>query len=305
MDYKDLIIVGYKGGYGGDIISTLIEQNFNANTNISLFGNPALNRYSYTPQSIACFKGLNTVLNYFHKCLTVRDVKRINNEMKFENEVYGLVALYNFCWDELPDLYNFCWDELPANIIENLAIYYRHKYECLLPRPRVINTHYVEPTPKFFSEAIVETIFPGSKKIRLTCESKYVDYFNALCFYKLDQTIKKEGEIINDSRVTIEDLSSPDRFVFLKEKLEDFIDVDVGRLFFEEDIWVDRVGEQLSDILKTKIVLDKNFISNVYKPANFKILEKMLGAGYLANSIETNLEGFLKYATSKQPTEKL
>lgn len=287
-EYNNLVIISYKGGYGGDLVSTMIEQNFNQKRKIHLFSSPELNRFDYTQGDLNGFKGLNGVLRYLYKCLH-DDVKNVDEEMGYLYKVFKLGEVYNFCWDESPKL-----------IIQNLIEYLRLKYECLRDKPKVINTHYTERPPEPFSAFAVDQVFPSSTKIRLVCEPKYVDYFNALCFFKLDQVIIKPGERLDRSAVTIEDLDDANRHEYLKMQFEDFIDVDVGKLFFEGDEWVDKIQVQLSDILKARIVLNKDFICNTYKPRNAEILECVLGSNYTNNSIDVNLEKFLDYARSKQ-----
>lgn len=285
-DYNNLIIIGYKGGYGGDLISTMIDKNFNRARDYSTPFKPELNRYNHTQDGLSSFKNLTDVLKYFNLCYYY-STNKANNDMSYMCDMFGLEKIYNFCCEALPE-----------QAIQNLITYFRYKYE--MSKPRVINTHYVERPPELFSTFRADWVFPSSTKIRLICEPRYADFFNALCFFKLDQVVVKSGEQLNRSTVTIEDLSGADRHEYLKSSFEDFVDVDVGRMFFEGDEWVDKTQDQLSDILKTKIALDKNFICNEYKPKNSDILKHMLGTKYLDNSVDTNLEKFLNYAKSKQ-----
>lgn len=287
-DYDDLIIISYKGGYGGDLVSTMIDQNFNYKRKINLLSGPQLNRFNYTQGQLNGFKGLNGVLRYLYKCLH-RDVNDVNEEMGYLYKIFNLGEIHNFCWDISPD-----------QIMENLIEYFRYKYDCLRDKPKVINTHYTEKPPGPFSNFTVDQIFPGSTKIRLACEPKYVDFFNALCFYKLDQIIIEPNERLDRSAVTLDDLNDPNRHEYLKNNFEDFVDVDVGKLFFEDDVWVDKIEAQLSDIIGSRIALDKDFICSTYKPRNFEIIEHIFGPNYMSNSIDTNLEKFLDYAKAKQ-----
>ena len=293
--YNDMIIVGFKGGFGGDLFASILDSNFNRKTKIKkqiTYNNSSIDNMHAYPAHLAELKGL-------HYLLFSLDVQLFPNNKTTEDAFiqFHKANFVNRC-------FNMVFDTDPEQIIENIIYYGRTLYEH--NKPKVWCTHYCSRPPATFKNFTMERMFPGSTKLRLWCEPKYHDLFSALAFFKLDEAPinKHTVNMIHNSKINYvvyeEHLTTPDRFDYLNEPFEDFIDIDVGKLFFEDDSNVDIIEKQLSDICGQKIDLNKSYICNEYKVKNNNILETILGPNYLNNSIETNLSLFMKHVRKRE-----
>lgn len=304
-NYSDLVIVGYPGGFGGDYFTSIINRNYNKNftpikrRNFSIHDKNLTNQYLYTASNtIPLFKSIQTILCLF--------CKHIRYEHLTEIEKATLSLNFN---QHIDNAFKILFDETPKIILDNYNNFLVSNFNGLKYKPHVINTHYCSDPPICFKNFSLNNIFPGSIKLRLVCESKYIDMFRVLNYFKTNQIIIeniddvtkfKKSDKSYESFLPIDDLTTKERFDIFKNNHDNFYDIDVGKLYFEDDSNVDIIETRLSEILNKKIYLNKAHICNEYKVKNDKILRLVLGNNYTKNSIDTNLELFLQHARNRK-----
>lgn len=295
IDYGDLIIVGYKGGWGGDMFASLLYKNFYPNY-----------QYEFRP-----LKGQRINNNHikYDKCGGLEPIKCIRELMlicdgllKNERQVGQHRVFFEKSKNILEQLLNMVYDDSADEIINNIIEICRYMYKT--NPPKIWSCHYAQPPVGLFSSFTMDQVFPGSKKIRLVSEHKHNVFFFALFMYKLNTNYYYEEGFIDKAYNNIHFIPehriieglSWDEF---DDKLEDFIDVDVGKLFIENGSNIDVVEQQLSDLIGTKIVLDRNYLEHQYCPKNTEILEHIFGKNYLNNKPEKNVQLLIDYGRER------
>jgi hypothetical protein len=252
FSWDKLILICYRGGYGGDFLSNLLQMNYDHN-------------HIFFPIEKNKFESQNA-LNASEK-----------NFLKAINELYRNYFLLknNFLLDfkysrkdylkelEKSELYNDL-ENFKKNHIQYIRNIQMKNYE----KNFFISTmHYINPLQNFS----IHEAFPKSSVFFLytTDPSKHFlfDFFmriknSHLFLYDVNEndTLKLRKKLLEQTSV-----------YFIPKPFDDMIGIDVGKLYFE-DGYEDKAEKILSDKLNRKIILDKNLLKE-YKKNNMKVLE--------------------------------
>lgn len=283
-DYSNLIVIGYAAGYGGEFFHSLLASNY---TNYK----PILRESNHLNNSD--LNNWYTVDNYnslgYLKCLD-SVVDHCGDLITGENKTQTSVASVNG-----KKYMSLIWEKDPLLLIENLIYFCRQQYDT--NKPKIINFHYHERLRhhNLFPNLTMNNIFPNSKKIRLVGDKYYHDLFSLLYLFKTN-AITVNKKIGNTNLDFFIDGALPKRRKeFIGKPFEDFVDVDVGKLFFEDDKNIILTEALLSEITGTNIAINKHDILKKYKHKNLLILKNILGNDFLKNSEERNTELVFNY----------
>lgn len=293
MDYDDFIIVGYRGGWGGDMFASLIYKHFYKDYQHKLQqpkSHVVVNSMIDFRQQheLRMFKNIDDCL--FVVDALLQDLKSLDKSAALSKHESAMKKISPFC--------EFVFDEDPQILANNIKDVLREVYH--FKRTKVWPIHYTTRPPKTFSQFSMDWVFPGSKKFRLVCEPRFCDMFVALYLYKGGfnfygkETWNSRGQHKNKSAFHEDWLHKPPSW-YEFDKLEDFVDIDVGKLFIETRSNIDEVEDQLSTTLNTKIELDRDYLENSYRPKTKAILETVFGSNYLENDKDTNFKNLIEY----------
>lgn len=296
--YDDLIVVGYPAGWGGEMFCSLLHNNYYSNTQY-------LNRQPLGDQTIVNmikYSGAKRLeyLKSFRQLFCTCD-SDLNNE-KFDG-AHAFIAKH--AKDMQMGLYNMVCDGTPEGTIENTIDLARLLYS--IDPPKIWPCHYSRSAPGAFKSFTMDAMFPGSKKIRLISDEYHTVLFMGLFFYKLNSNYCYGSEPVNSKYENIHCLHEEaiTSKIFMKgfdKKLEDFVDIDVGRLYFDNCSNVDEIEGQLSNHLGKSIIIDKKYLTETYNPKNNLILEHVFGKYYLNNNTETNMRKLIDYGRERAKT---
>lgn len=286
--WNDLIVIGYPAGYGGEFFSSILVSNFDAYKPIQrksahVNNDKLKNWYTFDGyNSIGSLKSLDSILCHCGDLIDQSNSDKVKIVSRYAKPHIDII-----------------WDSDPKVLIENLTYVCRDHVNYY--KPKIINVHYHERlrNHEIFGSFTLNDIFPGSTKFRMACSSYYHDLFTLLYVFKTN-AIYENINMGNDDKDFFFECALPERRKdFIGKPFEDFIDIDVGKLFFEDDFNVDLTEQQLSSVLNKKIDLNKKEITENYKPRNINILKDILGANFMDNSEETNTQLVFDYVSTK------
>lgn len=253
----NLIIVNYRGGYGGDFFANILHNAIDPKFNV-VVDNSGFNKYKVTNKHgwFSCLKHIGLLVQRH------RDQQNGRPTQMF-------FAHRGEAWIWADKIYRMSYDPDIKVFSENLKEVLRE--QLTYPQDEVIVTNYHNMFPNNFELFEMGHVFPQSKGIFLYADSyKYHCLFDLLGSYKtkylfllrsaLDYGLYSGALIGGQPKRLPNDKSLP---------------VDVGRLFFDLDTY-DQVNEDLSNHLGCKIVLNKDAIVR-YRENNLKIIEDTIG----------------------------
>lgn len=265
------IVVGYDGGYGGDYFSMLLYSNFMREYQIEPYKqvqphNKIFNNHYKHIYNPAIYSKVIKNLSIFLQYCYLKVEKNNKNVNKLKKIFFG-------------DDFNYFFDVNPNNVIDNISSFFNSTINYNIDNVTAI--HYFTSPPGTFKNFTFEKVYPNSIKFRLVSNKFYRVLFQTLSIFKnkTPLILQQDYQVLNNEFNT----------EFL-EPLEDFIDIDSGKLFFEDVKYIEQIEKKLSEILNKNINLKKNHIINTYKIKNHHILSHILGPNYLNNSIEKNID---------------
>ena len=277
-DYSDLIIVNYEWGFGGDFFSSLLYKHYYPDYKLRYHkhNNGHLNNHIDFPMH------LNHVKSVWHLLYCISSKwDGTFHEKKLDEKFYHLQNAFKIVYDDNYD-----------------HEFGRSCYE--LSKPKVMSIHY-DSNPKHFEKFELDMVYPKSKKFRLvTHDLKYKILFCIIGVFKIESVIFDQSKVVG--RVKGIDAPGSPR-IFSKDfeqyqteytPFQDFVDIDVGKLYFGSDDYIPLVEQQVSDTIGTNITLNREWLST-YKHKNKMIVEHMLGHELDADDVDNNLLDFKNY----------
>jgi len=261
-DFKwdKLISICYPGGFGGDFFCNLLQINFDPN---HIFLPDQNNKFEWK-KGIVKSKSINRIL-FFYKNLILNEK---NNYENIENSVYKDYKIFieKYTIDFIKTIYDEDFNIFKKNYIQYIRNAHIGHYST--NQYNIINNHYDLPIENFS----MHEVFPDALIYFLYAENKY----NTILFSFL--------EIIKNFKLYNTNIFDPEIFfsiVIEKRKLinykpfDNMIGIDAGKLFLENNDYVNEVEQIFSNTLNRKIKLDRTIL-NDYKKNNKNIIKQSL-----------------------------
>ena len=256
----NLIIVNYKGGYGGDFFCNILQKAIDPS-------------HTFTPSATNQFD----VSHKFGEWSWLKELGNLVQRHMDEQLNRGLdysLAIRNLSWSYADGIYKICYDPDISVFANNVADFLKQK--MIYPTDKVVVCNYHNTIHKNLIHFDLTRIFPQSKGIFLRTDSlKYHALFQLLALYKNDyKPLRKVARYLVNNM-------SPDIYQYnaSSDRPEPFSNtdfaIDSGRLFFDMDI-INKINKDLSIYLNCEIKLDDQIIKH-YRQKNLDIINRTIG----------------------------
>jgi hypothetical protein len=253
-DWSKLITVNYKGGLSGDFFSNLLADNFDDFNSKYVKNKEDKHKYLFANRDVFehKIKSFSCFIDKRHPDI--------------DSPVYSpfIPSRYEF-YNTLHEMFKHESEEVAFKEIAEL-LYSLFYYKFSDGRYKVTNFHNV-----LQRTVALQSIFPGSKNIILTCDYSYFPLSRMLFFYKnLIDDYDKTVRITKATRDVFDEFITESFFIEPNYHKDKEHPVDIYQLIFCDKDY----DEDLSEFLQTPVTLSKKQILR-YRNDHIEIFKKL------------------------------